>query len=307
VRLIGHNETGGAVFNYERQLKDAFAFYEGLGVRTVKTGYVCFGQGIRRIDENGIEKREWPHGQFMVRHHQMVVEEAARHHIQLDVHEPVKDTGLRRTYPNLMTREGARGQEYNAWSGDGGNPPEHETLLPFTRLLGGPMDYTPGIFGLTYKERPKNRVNTTLAKQLALYLVLYSPLNMAADLPENYEANPGPFQFIRDVPVDWEDTRVVHARIGNYVTIARKDRNSQDWYLGSITDEEGRVLETPLYFLEKGKSYTAEIYRDGDSADWKTNPYEIKIERMKVDQSSVLTLRLAPGGGQAIRFKALSD
>jgi len=167
------------------------------------------------------------------------------------------------------------------------------------------MDYTPGIFGLLYKERPNNRINTTLAKQLALYVVLYSPLNMAADLPENYEANPAPFKFIEDVPVDWADTRVVAGRIGDYITTARKDRNSQDWYLGSVTDENGRMLDTPLYFLDPGKTYMAEIYRDGDHADWKTNPYEIKIEQKKVDSSSVLTLRLAPGGGQAIRFRAL--
>jgi alpha-glucosidase len=305
VALIGHNETGGAVLNYERQLEDAFKFYNKYGVHAVKTGYVNYGRGIKRIDENGREQGEYHHGQFTIRHYQKVVETAAKSKIMIDAHEPIKDTGIRRTYPNMMTREGSRGQEYNAWSEDGGNPPEHETILPFTRLLGGPMDYTPGIFGLLYKERPNNRVNTTLAKQLALYVVLYSPLNMAADLPENYEANPAPFKFIEDVPVDWEDTRVLHGRIGDYVTIARKDRNSQDWYLGSITDENGRALETPLYFLDRGKTYIAEIYRDGDRADWKTNPYEIKIEQRKVDQSSVLLLRLAPGGGQAIRFMAL--
>jgi len=308
VELIGHHETGGAVLNYEKQLKDAFAFYEKLGVHTVKTGYVNFGQSIKRIDENGHEQKEWHHGQFMVRHHQKVVEEAAKHHIMIDIHEPIKDTGLRRTYPNLLTREGARGQEYDAWDAEGGNPPEHQTILPFTRLLAGPMDYTPGIFGLTFPEiRPKNQVNTTLAKQLALYVIIYSPLQMAADLPENYEKNPEPFKFILEVPVDWEDTKVLHARIGDYVTIVRKDRKSDDWYLGSITDEEGRILEAPLYFLEPGYSYLAEIYRDGDLAHWKNNPYDIIIEKQIVNASTVIKLKLAPGGGQAIRFSKIKQ
>lgn len=308
VELIGHHETGAAVLNYEKQMKDAFAFYEKLGVHTVKTGYVNFGQNIKRIDEKGKEQKEWHHGQFMVRHHQKVVEEAAKHHIMIDIHEPIKDTGLRRTYPNLLTREGARGQEYDAWDAEGGNPPEHQTILPFTRLLAGPMDYTPGIFGLTYPEiRPNNRVNTTLAKQLALYVVIYSPLQMAADLPENYEKNPEPFKFILDVPVDWEETRVLHARIGDYVTIVRKDRKSDDWYLGSVTDEEGRILEAPLYFLEPGQSYLAEIYRDGDHAHWKTNPYEIVIEKQIVNASTILKLKLAPGGGEAIRFSKIKQ
>ncbi len=308
VELIGHHETGGAVLNYEKQLKDAFAFYEKLGVHTVKTGYVNFGQNIKRIEENGHEQKEWHHGQFMVRHHQKVVEEAAKHHIMIDIHEPIKDTGLRRTYPNLLTREGARGQEYDAWDAEGGNPPEHQTILPFTRLLAGPMDYTPGIFGLTFpKIRPNNQVNTTLAKQLALYVIIYSPLQMAADLPENYEKNPEPFKFILDVPVDWEDTKVLHARIGDYVTIVRKDRKSDDWYLGSITDEEGRILEAPLYFLEPGYSYLAEIYRDGDLAHWKNNPYDIIVEKQIVNASTVIKLKLAPGGGQAIRFSKIKQ
>jgi alpha-glucosidase len=303
VRIIGHHETGGAVMNYERQMSDAFAYYERLGVRQVKTGYVQWGTGIKRIDEHGRVQGEWHHGQHMVRHHQKVVEEAAKHRISINIHEPIKDTGLRRTYPNLMTREGARGQEYDAWSADGGNPPDHTTILPFTRLLSGPMDFTPGIFDLFYDDlKPNNRVNTTLAKQLAHYVIIYSPLQMAADFPENYEARPGPFKFIVDVPADWADTRVIHARIGDYVTIARLDRNSADWYLGSITDEYGRVLEAPLSFLDKGTTYLAQIYGDGLNADWVMNPYDIGITEMLVDNSTTLTLRLAPGGGQAIRF-----
>jgi alpha-glucosidase len=309
VRLIGHNETGAAVLNYERQLKDAFQFYEKLGVCAVKTGYVGMDPCVKRIDENGKEQLEWHHGQFMVRHYDKVVQEAAKHHIMIDAHEPIKDTGLRRTFPNMMTREGARGQEYNAWDPEGGNPPEHETIIPFTRLLAGPMDFTPGIFRLLYPEaRPNNRVNTTLAKQLALYVVLYSPLTMAADLPQNYEANLTPFQFIRDVPTDWADTRVLHARIGDYVTIARQDRNSDDWYLGSVTDEEGRILHASLSFLEPNQQYVAEIYRDGLNADWKTNPYDIDISKKLVDQGTDFEIRLAPGGGQAVRFhKASAD
>ncbi len=206
-----------------------------------------------------------------------------------------------------MSGEGARGQEYNAWSADGGNPPEHETILPFTRLLAGPMDFTPGIFDVTYEElRPNNRVNTTLARQLALYVVIYSPLQMAADLPENYLAHPDAFQFIRDVPTDWEDTRVLDARIGDYVTIARKARDGDDWFLGSITDEVGRSLETPLSFLDRDKTYVAEIYRDANDANWKSNPTAYQVEQREVDANTVLTLRLAPGGGIAIRFRPLA-
>lgn len=308
VYLIGHHETGAAVFNYEAQMEDAFALYERLGVPAVKTGYVQHGQNVRWIDDEGRERREWHHGQFMVEHHQRVVDAAARYRIALNPHEPIKDTGLRRTYPNLMTREGARGQEYDAWGAEGGNPPDHTTILPFTRLLSGPMDYTPGAFDLRLDDdRPDNRVNTTLAKQLAHFVVLYSPLQMASDLVENYEARPDAFQFIKDVPADWAETVVLHGRIGDYVTIARKDRGSDDWYLGSITDDLGRVLEAPLYFLDPDRPYVAQIYRDGDDADWVTNPYAIVIEERLVDDGTLLPLRLAPGGGQAIRFRPASD
>ncbi|MFQ5710024.1 MAG: glycoside hydrolase family 97 protein [bacterium] len=308
VGIIGHHETGAAVHNYERQMDDAFNYYQKLGIHTVKTGYVGWGQGIERIDENGrVVGKEWHHGQYMVRHYRKVVEKAAEHRIMLDVHEPIKDTGIRRTYPNMMSREGARGQEYNAWSKDGGNPPEHTTILPFTRLLAGPMDFTPGIFDLLFeKARPNNRVSTTLAKQLALYVVLYSPLQMAADLPENYENQPA-FQFIEDVPVDWQETRVLHARIGDYVTIARQDRNSEDWYVGSITDEQGRTLEAPLTFLDADRKYIAEIYADAADTDWKTNPLAIDITRALVDRTTRLRLRLAPGGGQAIRIRPATE
>ena len=220
VGLVGHHETGGDVPNYEAQLDDAFALYERLGIHAVKTGYVNFSRGIPRLAGPGVAPGdtayEWHHGQFMVRHYQRTVEVAARHHVMVDMHEPIKDTGLRRTWPNLMTREGARGMEYNAWSADGGNPPSHEATLAFTRMLSGPMDYTPGIFDvlLSRGTRPNNRVNTTVAKQLALYVVLYSPLQMAADLPESYEARPALFHFIETVPADWAETRFLGGAIG---------------------------------------------------------------------------------------------
>lgn len=306
VRLIGHHETAANVENYERQLDDAFALCEKLGIRAVKTGYVAGDPGIPRTDENGNVVKEWHHGQYMVRHYRKVVEAAARYHIMLDVHEPIKPTGIRRTYPNMMTREGACGQEYNAWGGENRNPPDHTTILPFTRFLAGPMDFTPGIFDLLFKEyQGDNRVSTTLAKQLALYVVLYSPLQMAADLPENYEANLAPFQFIEDVPTDWEFTRVLNAQIGDYVTIARKDRHSDDWYIGSITDEQPRRLEIDLRFLDPQRKYIAEIYRDADDADWETNPTPVTIEQEPVTSDTHLQLRLAPGGGAAIRLRAV--
>lgn len=304
VDVIGHHETGAAVANYEAQMDEAFALYRGLGIDTVKTGYVGWGQGIKRYDDEGqLVGLEWHHGQYMVRHYRRVVEAAARYQIMLNVHEPIKPTGIRRTYPNMLTREGARGQEYNAWDSEGGNPPEHTTLLPFTRMLAGPFDFTPGIFDLRFEAaRPDNRVNTTLAKQLALYVVIYSPLQMAADLPENYEGHPA-FRFIEEVPVDWHTTQVLHAAIGDYVTIVRRERDGDDWYLGSITDEAGRTLEAPLTFLEPDRAYVAEIYADAAAADWETNPQAIDIREVPVDHETVLTLTLAPGGGQAIRFR----
>ena len=226
----------------------------------------------------------------------------------LDVHEPIKPTGLCRTYPNLMSGEGARGQEYNAWSDDGGNPPEHETILPFTRFLAGPMDFTPGIFDiLRTKTGPARtnedaRVRTTLAKQLALYVVIYSPLQMAADLPENYVNQPA-FQFIRDVAVDWDTSRVIDGKIGDYVIVARKQKSSPQWFIGAITDEEARTFDVPLTFLDPGKSYIADVYADGPGANWLTNPLPVTISHRTVTRNSVLRIALAPGGGQAIRIR----
>ena len=313
VGLIGHHETGGDVPAYEAQLDSAFALYARLGVGAVKTGYVGGGRGMLRTSGPGLAPGdsafEWHYGQYMVRHHARVVEMAARYGITVDIHEPVKDTGLRRTWPNLMSREGARGQEWNAWGPDGGNPPEHETVLPFTRLLGGPMDFTPGIFDvlLAAGNRPDNRVNTTVAKQLALYVVLYSPLQMAADLPEAYEARPDIFRFIEAVPVDWAETHVLHGAIGDAVVVARKDRHSDEWFLGAVTDEQARALPTRLDFLDAGRSYVADVYRDADDADWQSNPLAVTVETGLVDAATVLPVRLAAGGGQAVRLRPATD
>ncbi|GAB4138486.1 MAG: glycoside hydrolase family 97 protein [Sphingomonadales bacterium] len=312
VRIIGHHETGGAVTHYEKQMADAFKLYEENGVRVVKTGYVANAGGIQRIDDKGIERREWHDGQYMANHHLKVVKEAAKHQIAINPHEPIKDTGLRRTYPNWVAREGARGQEFNAW-GQPPNPPEHIAMLAFTRMLSGPMDFTPGIFDLEPNKRPPvrpdmkradpaNRVQTTLAKQLALYVVLYSPIQMAADLPENYEKRLDAFQFIRDVPADWEESIGLAGEVGDYVAIARKERGGEDWYLGAVTDEHARALDIPLSFLDPGSAYVAQIYRDGAQADWKDNPYAMAIESRRVASGDVLRLPLAPGGGAAIRF-----
>jgi alpha-glucosidase len=244
----------------------------------------------------------------MVEHYRLVMRKAARYGIMLDVHEPMHDTGERRTWPNMMSREGSRGQEYNAWSGDGGNPPEHETILFFTRLLAGPMDFTPGIFDLLERSsghahrNDEPRVRTTLAKQLALYVVLYSPLQMAADLPENYQGQPA-FQFIRDVAVDWDTTRVIDGRIGDYVIVARRERGGKTWFLGAITDEERRTFDVPLTFLTPGRRYVAEIYADGPKANWVDNPLPVTISRRVVTSASVLHMVLAQGGGQAIRIR----
>jgi alpha-glucosidase len=298
VRLMGHHETGGAASHYEAQLADALDLYQRLDIDSIKTGYVADAGQIERVDADGSRHREWHDGQWMARHHLHVVAEAAKRRIAINAHEPIKDTGLRRTWPNWVTREGARGMEYAAW-GNPPNPPEHEPTLVFTRMLSGPMDYTPGIVSLQGRGQP---VQTTLAKQLALYVVIYSPLQMVPDLPEHYEARPDALQFIKDVPVDWADTRVINGEIGDYVTIARRDRHSDAWYLGSVTDEHGRMLSVPLSFLDSGRRYVAEIYRDGYTAHWRDAPFEFAVERREVASSDTLALRLAAGGGQAIRF-----
>ena len=292
VSLIGHHETTANVTSYEGQLEAAFAYYDSLGVSAVKTGYVGAIKPAGQLH----------YGQWMVEHFRRVVKLAARHHITLDVHEPVKATGIERTWPNMMTREGARGQEWNAWSE--GNPPDHTTILPFTRLLAGPLDYTPGIFDIRF-ERYKTdfKVHSTLAKQLALMVVLYSPLQMAADLPENYENQPA-FQFIRDLEVDWDESLYLEGKIGEYVTVAR--RHGSEWFLGAITNEDARDVELPMHKMITGER-VAECYVDAETTHWESNPYPIWIGSYLASPSDTLKARLAPGGGMAIRLRPLDE
>jgi hypothetical protein len=290
VQMIMHHETSGSATNYERQMDTAFRFMKNFGYPAVKTGYV--GRIIPRGEHHD--------GQWMVNHYNRVAEKAAGYQIMVDAHEQVRPTGLHRTWPNWMSGEAARGNEYNAFSN--GSPPEHETILPFTRLMGGPMDYTPGIFKLKgyAAGAPERQMHSTLARQLALYVTMYSPLQMVADLPENYEAHPDAFQFIKDVPVDWDDTKIIEAEPGDYITIARKGKGTQSWYIGTITDENGRTAIVPLSFLDKGVKYNITIYEDAPDADWKDNPEAYRIRRLKGDSKDRLILRLAKGGGAAV-------
>lgn len=307
VRLIGHHETSGSITNYEQQMQDAYSLYAKHGVRQVKTGYVADGGQVKRIDEKGLIKHEWHDSQIVVNHYLTSVTEAAKHKISINTHEPIKDTGLRRTYPNWISREGARGQEFNAW-GSPPNSPEHTVNLVYTRMLSGPMDFTPGIFNLAYEGLDaENRVQTTLAKQLALYVVLYSPIQMAADLKQHYEQNLPAFQFIQDVPTDWQESIAIDGQVGDYVVFARQQRDSDDWYLGAITDENARTIEIDLSFLPAGKNFEAQIYQDGENANWETNPYALDIRKIKLTAKDKLTLNLATSGGSAIRFKAMGE
>ena len=300
VRLIGHHETGANVPAYERQMDAAYKLYARHGVDSIKSGYVHEAGSALLPGRDGKPRFGHYDSQDGVRHFVKAVTEAAKYRIAIDTHEPVKDTGLRRTYPNWLTREGARGVEYNAW----GNPPnavDHEAKLVFTRMLSGPMDYTPGVLSLVGADGKV--FNSTQAKQLANFVVIYSPLVMAADLPENYEKYPAAFKFIRDVPTDWSDTRVINGEVGEYATIARKARGSQEWYVGAVTDGEARTLALPLGFLDAGKRYVAEIYRDGDAADYRSERrFDLLTETKLVGAGDTLQLKLAPGGGQAIRF-----
>ena len=299
VKLIMHHETSGSATNYERRLDEAFRFMKANGYDAVKTGYV--GKIIPR--------GEYHDGQWMVNHYVHVVDTAAKYKIMVDSHEPVRPTGVQRTYPNWLAAEAGRGTEFEAFSA--GNPPDHQTILPFTRLMGGPMDYTPGIFEikLNYADPTKtNRVHTTLAKQLALYVTMYSPLQMAADLPENYEKHSDAFQFIRDVAVDWDDTRILEAEPGDYVTIARKAKNKNEWYIGAITDENPRTANISLDFLDLNKQFVATVYADAKDADWDKNPMGYEIKSYLVNSKTQLKIALAAGGGAAISVKpATSD
>ncbi|MES2776816.1 MAG: glycoside hydrolase family 97 protein [Bacteroidota bacterium] len=290
VQMIMHNETGGSVVNYERRFDTAFQLMNKFGYYSVKTGYV--GQIIPRGEHHD--------GQWMINHYIRAAQKAAQYKIMIDMHEPVRPTGLHRTYPNFIASEAGRGNEWNAFSD--GNPPEHETILPFTRLMGGPMDYTPGIFKLRNyaKDAPNRQMHTTLAKQLALYVTMYSPLQMAADLPENYEAHMDAFQFIKDVPADWDDTKIIEAEPGDYITIARKEKAKPNWFIGAITDENSHSATVPLSFLSKNVKYLVTIYGDAESADWKDNPEAYQIEKYIADSNTILHLQLAKGGGAAI-------
>jgi hypothetical protein len=294
VKLIMHHETSGSVTGYERRFDTAYRFMVQHGINTVKTGYV--GKIIPRGEHHD--------GQWMVNHFNRVAAKTGEYHIMLDAHEPVHPTGLSRTFPNWMASEAARGTEFNN-APTLGILPEHNTILPFTRLMGGPMDYTPGVFHMRLNQfipERTTRVRSTLARQLALYVTMYSPLQMAADLPENYEPHLDAFKFIEDVPVNWSLTRVVEAEPGDFVTIARRDKKSANWFLGSVTDENARTMRVKLDFLEAGKKYKARIYRDGKDADFDTNPESYQIDEQVVDSSSVLTVPIARGGGCAVSF-----
>ena len=293
VRIIAHNETGGAAQNYEDQMEDAFSLYESLGINTVKTGYV----------NSHFYNGELQHSQWGVRHFRKVIETAARHHLMIVNHEGAMPSGIQRTWPNLIATESMRGQEYNAFDRRGGNPPYHECILPFTRGLGGPMDFTPGIMEYSNDSVPGTRPQTTLAHQLAEYVVIYSPGHMAADQIENYEHQPA-FKFIEEVPTDWQRTLVPHAAMGKYVTCVRQERGTDNWYVGSVTDATARDLDLSLDFLDQGTRYEAIIYEDGPGADYRDNPYPMTIRRVAVDRGSTLRLHLAPGGGVAIQILA---
>ncbi len=296
VKMIMHHETSGSVSNYERHLDRAFDLMKKYDYPAVKSGYV--GKIIPR--------GEFHDGQSMVNHFNFVAKRAADNKIMVNSHESSRPTGYSRTYPNYIAAEAARGNEFNAWSV--GNPPAHETILPFTRQLGGPMDYTPGIFEIKMSYYDKNKteqVHTTLAKQLALYVTMYSPLQMAADLPENYEKYSDAFQFIKDVETDWDESKYLEAEPGDYVTVARKTKGKEMWFLGAITDENARTSEVKLDFLTPSKKYKATVYADAANADWKNNPIAYQVKTMTVTSKSKLKLILAAGGGTAVSFEPL--
>ncbi|MCB0707183.1 MAG: glycoside hydrolase family 97 protein [Saprospiraceae bacterium] len=290
VELIMHHETSAAPRTYDQQLDTAYALMQELGIHSVKTGYVG------KI----IPKGEYHHGQWMVNHYRRVLEMGAAHQVAINAHEPIKATGLRRTYPNAIAREGLRGQEFNAWASDGGNPPEHLSIVAFTRMLAGPIDFTPGVFNIKldpYKDN--NQINTTIAQQLALYVVIYSPIQMACDLIEHYEGQPG-LQFIRDVGVDWNQSIALGGEVGDYVSIAREERGTGNWFVGAITDENARDIDIDFSFLPAGVDFEAVVYKDGPDAHWDQNPTSLEIEKMVINNSTKTTFKLAPGGGVAI-------
>ena len=295
VKLMMHHETSGSTRNYERHMKAAYELMNKYGYNSVKSGYVG---DILPVGEHH-------YSQSTINHYLYAIKEAAKHKIMVNAHEAVRPTGICRTYPNMIGNESARGTEYEAF---GGNKVFHTTILPFTRLQGGPMDYTPGIFETEMKYvNPNNnsQIRSTLARQLALYVTMYSPLQMAADLPENYEKYADAFQFIKDVPVDWQKSVYLEAEPGRYITIARKDKHSNDWYVGCTAHEGGHTSELLLNFLDKGKKYEATIYADAKDANWKTNPKAYTITKQKVNAKTKLKLTAAQGGGYAISIKEI--
>ena len=301
VHLIGHHETGGNIARYEQQMEAAYALDERLGIDVVKSGYVTDGGTAVFADADGKGVHfGFTDSQEGVNHELRAVREAAKHHLAVDTHEPVKDTGLRRTWPNWMSREGGRGEEYNAW-GRPINSVDHEANLVFTRMLSGPFDFTPGLLSLVGQDG--RAFNSTQAKQLADFVVIWSPLTMAADLMANDAMYPDAFRFIELVPTDWSETHVINGEVGEYATIARKDRRSDDWYVGAVGDGQARTLALPLRFLDAGRAYEAQIWRDSDQADYRNaHRFDLVVEKRTVHASDTLTLKLAPGGGEAIRF-----
>ena len=299
VHLIGHHETSANIAHYEEQMGAGFDYYRANGIDAVKTGYVSDAGGVQARGPDGKIRFEWHEGQVMSRHHLKVVEEAAKRRIAVNAHEPIKDTGLRRTYPNWISREGQRGGEYDAW-GSPKNPPRYQTELVFSRMLAGPMDYTPGIVSL--KGRGDSDIPSTVARQLAYFVVIYSPIQMAADLQENYEAQPVAFDFIKAVPVDWDESRVLSGEVGGHAVIARKERGRPNWYVGGITNEDARTVPVALDFLEAGKTYVATIWRDGPTAEAGSKGKDLVQETRRVRKGDRLDLRMAPGGGFAIRI-----
>ena len=314
ISLIGHHETGGQIQSYENQMEDAFKMYNKYGIKNIKTGYVNdVSKNIKIYDENGDISKEWHHGQYMVNHFQKVIDVAAKYKLMIKTHEPIKDTGLRRTFPNFISREGAKGQEFNGFSSNGVN---HATDLPFTRLLSGPMDYTPGVFQLNnfrYTEPGSGIIDkdaiipSTIAKELALYVVYYSPMQMAADLPRHYKKHPEAFEFIKAVPVDWSDKVVLNSEISQYVTIARKDKNSENWFVGGITDENDRTFKLDLSFLDVDHTYKFKIFKDKANTHWKENPMEYEIDQfdLKIKNDSSTEIYIAPGGGFAMQIEKI--
>jgi hypothetical protein len=297
IKMIMHHETSGSVRNYERHLDTAYKFMVNNGYNAVKSGYVG----------NIIPRGEHHYGQWLVNHYLYAITKAADYKIMVNAHEAVRPTGLNRTYPNLLANEAARGTEYESF---GGNNADHTTILPFTRLIGGPMDYTPGIFQTkisAYNPENTSFVHSTLTHQLALYVTLYSPLQMAADLPETYNKFSDAFQFIRDVAVDWDETNVLEAEPGDYITIARKAKNKNEWYIGAITDGNPRIATITFGYLPKGKSYTATVYADGANASYDKNPQSYAIRKIKVNSKTVLKQKMAAGGGLAISIKEESS